>query len=454
MSAAASSVIHEPRPFESPGAWSIAATALLLAVVSFVVFFQAPVSHAGGDSIWVLHTSASLITNQTLDLQQFRELIGSYSSQPPALIESDGRLLNYFPWGASVVALPFLAVIWTASKMTGEGLGEQFITTLPLFGLESLVASMIGAATVGLFFILLHLCTRTILTPVALSLVFAFGTGLMSTTTRNMWIQGPAILLVVICLIILVSLEQREGLSFVPRDYLFAIGLGLTIALAYATRPTLALLGLISLVVTWRRGRIRLVAPFVFSVVVGLLAVTAVNLFYFGAIRPPYFDSRLQLSGSFWNAAAANLVSPGRGLLVWTPIVGFGLAMTLMRWRETSTLLRLLFIWVVVHLFVISSFPHWWAGATVGPRLMLDVMPALFLLLLPVFAFVESSVWLRPKRLLSICLLVCAVWGVAVNVRAAQRMSVVLWNWPTPGIPSIEEDPSRVWDWRDPQFLR
>lgn len=61
----------------------VAGTLAAVMLCAFWMFDRAPVSHAGGDSLWVVHTSASIVSDRDLDLSGYSPLIDEYLTQPP-----------------------------------------------------------------------------------------------------------------------------------------------------------------------------------------------------------------------------------------------------------------------------------------------------------------------------------------------------------------------------------
>src|SRR5205809_8123937 len=88
-------------------------------------------------------------------------------------------------------------------------------------------------------------------------------------------------------------------------------------------------------------------------------AFVAVNLATFDRLLPPYYaGNRLGLPGSMGDAFAANLVSPNRGLLVFSPVVLLAVAglVVARRQRSFSLLDAVAACRVVPHLLAISAF--------------------------------------------------------------------------------------------------
>jgi hypothetical protein len=93
------------------------------------------------------------------------------------------------------------------------------------------------------------------------------------------------------------------------------------------------------------------------------------------------------------------------------------------------------------HWILISIFSHWWAGHSYGPRLFTDVLPyAVYFLVRPVEA-----------RRRGAFLAVAAAISVFVHARGSISHATHAWN---DGPPDVDAAPARVWDFRDPQFLR
>jgi hypothetical protein len=194
----------------------------------------------------------------------------------------------------------------------------------------------------------------------------------------------------------------------------------------------------------------RLIASVLVALVVAAPGV-AVNLTHYGSVLAPYYEpQRLELSGPlFAEALAGNLVSPARGLLVYTPLVLLSLWGLVLeaRARTFTRLHGFLLAAVVLHWLVISTFPHWWAGHSYGPRFFTDLVPYLTFFLVPV---VRALGWRgeRTRRPLTATFAVLALVSLAIHSASSRR--VYQWN----SLPvDVDFHPERLWDWKDPQFL-
>jgi hypothetical protein len=262
----------------------------------------------------------------------------------------------------------------------------------------------------------------------------------------------------VVLLLLLHALWALEHPAALGRRWLptlLAALIGPLCVLAYATRPTAAVFAVAVVALLARRPR-----QLAWASTTGAVALAGfflLNRSMWGSWVQPYYRNRVGLSGTTFDALTANLVSPARGLLVWSPVVVLAaVAMVVALRRRTASWFDLvLTAWVLVHLVAVSVLrDHWWAGWSVGPRFLADVLPALFVLLAPFVASVVDQVRAGARPLPVAVLgvvVVLSAWGVFVNTRAGLRQSVQEWN-RTPV--SVDLDTGRVWDWSDPQFLR
>ncbi len=105
---------------------------------------------------------------------------------------------------------------------------------------------------------------------------------------------------------------------------------------------------------------------------------------------------------------------------------------------------------VVLHWVIVSRYPLWWLGHSFGPRAMTDILPLLvffvaFSLRLPACI----SAWTRTTVFACIGLLAAA--SVLIHAQGALRWGPREWN----AVPkNIDQNPARLWDWRDLQFAR
>ncbi len=433
-------------------------SALLAFFIPLLVFVASPVL-VQTDSVWTVPVAASVLREGDLALDEFGPELARRNHYGTIAVE--GRTYYYFPNTTSLVALPVVwafdqgahlaAAIYSPPGSKSErrvalwesnfhGTGK---VDLGSFIWAEHVAGSFFAALAALF---VFLTARRQASPAAawtVTLLFAFGTTAYSTASRVLWQHGPSMAAVAACLWIL----SRPRLA--RRDLVL---LGAVVGLAYTLRPTnsLTVLGVTSLLAirSWRQlpwyflGALVVAVPFVGH-----------SLSLYGSLLPPYFlPQRLEPGASrFWEALAGNLLSPARGLFVFSPFLVFALAYSVRCIARGSLQpLEVLSIGVITaHWLAISAFPHWWGGHSVGPRFFTDVLPCFAVLLLPPVARILAEP--RQQRPALALLVVSGVFSVLVHTWASVSYEPHRWN---DGPPSVDEAPNRLWDVRDLQFLR
>jgi hypothetical protein len=222
------------------------------------------------------------------------------------------------------------------------------------------------------------------------------------------------------------------------------------LAFAYVVRPT----NFISIIVItlyvfiyFRRYFFRYI---LWSVSIALLFFS-INLSIYNSLLPYYYQTgKLHGDVVLFTALAGNLISPARGLLIYSPVflLSFlGLWMKIRR-RELEAEDYFLGVIILGHWFLISYFPHWWGGHSYGPRFFSDMIPYLIYFMIPLFKYFQTVQFKRTSIALVAVLIAISSF---IHARGAFSRSVHDWNM----IPiNVDQRPERLWDYRDPQFLR
>jgi hypothetical protein len=279
-----------------------------------------------------------------------------------------------------------------------------------------------------------------------LALALALGTNLWACVSQTLWQQETSMFALMGCLALLDADRPT-------RRRLFLIGLLLGIAGSARPQvvPTVAVLAIFLLVRHGRRGALAL-APLA---ALAALVVCA-NLAWFGhplgavpaleALHPQIHGVSSSVGRAPWTAAAGLLISPSRGLLVFSPIVLVALA-GLSRTRKEGARSELAWCLAaaLVQLVAYCFYSVWWGGHTFGPRYALDVLP----LLVPACAAGLPAVLAR--RWSAAAATLALLWSVAVAAAGAFVYPAELWNQEPADVDRAHE---RLWEWRDSQIPR
>jgi len=402
------------------------------AMIPVLIFSIVAVTHFLGvitsyDSLWSIPIARSVLYQGNADLDEYADLLAKNRFYGIEFI--GGHYYAFFPIGVSLVAMPVVGVLDAAGIKPHDSKTEK------------LVASLVVALTAVLLY---GLARRSLDVPRALLLtfVFAFCTAAWSTASRGLWQHGPSMLMLTLTLWIIVEAETRPALITLA---------SLPLAFSYVIRPTNA----ISVVVLSLFVLIRYRAYFVRYVLLAQVIAIPFVLFSLSVYHSPlphyYASGRIGYASVFREALVGNLISPNRGLFVFSPVLLLSLSGAWRRLRHGGALLdRFLVVIVILHWLAISSFPHWWGGHSFGSRLFADMLPYFLYFMIPVMAALPGPPGLRRATRVSVAACLIAL-SFFINFRGANARAVYRWN----GSPvNVDDRPSRIWDWRDLQFLR
>jgi len=401
--------------------------AAILFCLVLLIYIRSPVM-TSSDSRWSVPTAKSLTKEGNTNLDEYRAFI----SQDDYRIEQrEGHLYTIFPIGSSLLAAPI-------AMITNENVIDE-----SYMDVERLVASLlIAVSSLFIYFISLSALENQKY-ALLMAIIFAFCTPTWSTASRALWQHGPSITLLTLALFIVFKAKNRSALI----QYL-----SLPLAFSYVVRPTnLIPFALFSLLVLFRYRKY-FIRYLLWSLTI-IVPFLIYNLsIYHSLLSPYYLPGRLDSHSHLFEALAANLISPSRGLLIYSPVFFlalYGIFLKLKRHRFEHLDFILCGI-IVLHWLAISSFPHWWAGHSYGPRFFSDMTPFFLYFLLPVVMDIRE----RKRKnwvFLTTLVLVLTALSFFINYRGAVSTEVFEWNiYPV----DVDLEPERIWDWKDIQFLR
>ena len=344
---------------------------------------------------------------------------------------------------AGLTALPVAGL----AAALGADLGNPYV----MFRVAGITAALLTAGSVvAIFFSALAFLSR----PRALVLagLYGFATCVWTIASQALWQQTPEIFFLSLGLLFLVRGQAA---------WLRGSGAGMALALAAACRPTAGMVALAAaayLAVSHRRA----LPAYVAGVLPVAAALLAYNLYYFGS---PLDFGQLAAGAAvaqwktgspdvwqtpLWLGAAGLLLSPSRGLLVYTPFFAAALAGAFIAWREPRYG-ALRFLTVAVPLLWLPAFAwfDWWGGWTYGYRPIVDSAPLLALLCIPALGALR-----RPA--LKGAFAAAAAWSLFVQVLGATTYAPDGWNARrpdgSPGNVDLPEHRDRLWSVRDSQI--
>lgn len=143
----------------------------------------------------------------------------------------------------------------------------------------------------------------------------------------------------------------------------------------------------------WRDPRAvlrRWLAPGVFTAL-GLAGQLWYNVHRFGRPFATGYEPGLRLAP--WEGWLGFLISPGRSLFLYNPVLLLAIPGALMLLRRARRETLLLLTVSLGHPFVYSFWHEWHGGQSLGPRYLLPALPLLMLLVVPVLARMGERRW-------------------------------------------------------------
>lgn len=328
----------------------------------------------------------------------------------------NGRVVSAYPIVAGLLNVPVYAV--------GHVLGADPMARRHTLSL--ITASLLCAgASLFMYLALLRVFRGSRGRALAFALVFAFATAAWSVASRGMWPHAPSLFFLSAAMALLSS--GGKGMAWS----------GLSLGLAVVNRPTNLLLALPLAIFVWRHGRQWFLA-FVGLAVLPAIAVALYSAGYLGDALAFGQDYRPGgFGGNVLSGLAGLLVSPSRGLLVFSPFFLFSAAGAVMAWRENDPLPRYLVAGTVLSLLLYARWGMWWGGASFGYRLLIELVPGLILL-----AAIAWRDLVAPRRALRV------VFGALVLVSVFFHF-LGAHVYPSRFNENLDFELGRLWDWRE-----
>ena len=363
----------------------------------------------------------------------FRACGASTATAPPKAPRSKGgppapgpndHVCSVFPPGMGLLALPFFL--------------PAIVAGLPALDLGLLlrVGHIAAAFYETLAALLLWATLRRLVSDRAalgLVLLYFLGTSVRTVASQALW-QHPGVHLAVALALFLVLHERWLSLR---REFLS----GLVLGLGGVVRQTTAIAA-----ISTAGLRIRATLVTLAGAALGIVPLLVFNWLAFGSPFEQGYGTK-----PFDTPAPEGMVgllfSPSRGLLVYEPWAALGIGgLAMARFssgRVAERLGTLLFVWVLV-LSLYSTYAEWWGGRVFGPRFLDDLAPVL---IVGLAWSIRSGGYAHP--IMRALLWISAAWSLLIFNAAA---FVYDQKWDTFPV-NVNDDPSKLFNWSDPQWL-
>jgi hypothetical protein len=317
----------------------------------------------------------ALVLDHTVVLDRFVPWLRGHVGYTRSVIsQAHGHYFSAYPIGSPLLVSPLYMPLIVIGRFVGWDPGS--LVTFARIA-EKFAATAIAALSAVLLLLLLKRVTAS-RWAWSLTLVYALATETWSISSQALWQHGPGELAIIGCLYCLERWSEnraRNGSLWLA---------GACAAAAFIFRPTnlallpAALAALLLANATLTQHLRLLAAP-----LIGALALASYNFFVFHRASGGY--PLILLHGSILPGLAGLFLSPGRGLLVYTPVALFALSTFSPRAaaarRQHNLILVTSTVFIVLESLLISRSIIWWGGDCWGPRLLTELCPPLIVLM-------------------------------------------------------------------------
>ena len=326
-----------------------------------------------------------------------------------------GVFADTFGVGAGLLALPAVAAVKLFDPALEQHPVRLWQTT------KFVAAASVAGSAVFLFF--LALATLGSRRAFLLALVYGLCTCVWSTSSQALFQHGPS------------QLFLAMGCYYLlrPQRPLHVLA-GLSFSLAVACRPTTILVlaaVVLMLGLRDRRAMVRVLAGAlpvaVLLVLYGLVVFD--NPFSTGQIgKGPHIAMMRTGNPDLWQTpfyfgALGLLVSPARGLLVYSPVAVVAVWGMVRVWRDRKQYHLQALSLATAGMFVIAAkWFDWWGGWCYGYRPIVDLIILLAFLAVPLVPWICA----RTRRLVVVSILAC--WSCFVQIVGAYGYDQSGWN--------------------------
>jgi len=417
------------------------AIAVLLATMSFVIFNANGRLISAADTYAARYLPFSILRNHGVLLDPVASSVAMGRSTPGLLGEAGtafwimrGRgehLVSKYPLAVPLVIAPlYLPAVRYLDAIAWD---PHIFDTLARV-MEKLSASLIAAASVAWLYLLLRRRSDR-RTAIFLSLVFAFGTTAWVISSQALWMHGLAQLLIIATLWLITG----------PVTPARVAAAGFLCALIAANRPPDAVLAAaLGLGGIWWAGKRW--PWFILAGAIPVALTLTYNLVVVGHVAGAY---ALSVHSSDFNdnvveGVAGLLVSPTRGLFVFSPFLLFVPVLLVRALRESSGRMLTLALCAAMVVQVVGyAMVDWRQGIAWGPRWLTDMVPLLVWMLPPIVASLS-----RAGRLLfgAACAAAIGVQAIGAFWYTGAIDTEVLTSKP-------DDRMQPMWEWRNAAFI-
>ena len=403
-----------------------------------------------GDTVPASMLPFSILENRSLFLDQFYLYFKSAYFPIYFVMETKGHYLSSYPIVTPTLITPIYVIPYLLLKIIQYPMdlfNPGFLAIV--YMLEKLSASLIAAIS-GIFVYLslkMLLNRKTALVGV---IIYAFATNTWATSSQALWQHGLVELLLSMMVYLILINEKTKS----SNNYIY---LGVLTGLFIFNRPVdspLLLPILYYIVISSKRN----ILSYLIAMFLSAAPFMFYNFYYFGNLFGGYGNllSQFSLSSANMINFMGLLISPSRGLFVYSPILILSILGYAKIGRVLNARIRTLFcifaFSILIQIVVYSCFRVWWAGWSYGPRFLTGMLPLLTILLGLYLTDHVSFRYLNTRKMVTLIFIFLLI-SFSVFTQLVGVFCYPNGNWDSDPY-NVDLHPERVWDIKDTQIMR
>ncbi|WP_414514525.1 glycosyltransferase family 39 protein [Nostoc sp. PCC 9305] len=430
-----------------------------------VIYLANGVTLSSTDTVPNTLLAFNLLENNTFNLDAFRSsrfCTNSYVNCYFFAEGNHGHLSSIYPIGTAIVTFPLYLIFYAYLKLISFYGSASLDLTSASFEIyrvffEKLAATLTTAITVVIFYLSVRLKFSLSISLLS-TFIFAFATNIWMTSSQGLWQHTASNLALVSMIFSLLKANRASEKS----QKIWLLIAGVACGLLPGIRPTSTLYTIAAIIYSIFTYRFQSI--YLFFGLVSALPSIAWNLYYFDNLtggyskmfpKPPY---KFTFS-NFIKASLGTLISPSRGLLVFSPIFLYSLPGAYQVFKlKAGKDEKLIGCMTIASLALLANYFFylvWWAGHSYGPRFMTDMMPVVcylisYFLVHPFQKLIHLPKILYTKSLV-IFIVIVTFSTFTQFVGAFGANPGYMWN----GVPiNVDSNHYRLWSFKDSQIER
>ena len=366
----------------------------------------------------------SLIYERDFD---FNEFVDGNTDSLYWFQNNNGKILSNYPIVPGLLNLPvhLIAFIFGVNLLENN------------FLLSTISASWISSLSVAFMYLCLVKICRKRRNAVLFALIYSFATPVFSTVSRGTWQHAPSLLFLTISLLILLSKNKHN----IPYS-------GFFLGMVLFNRPSNIMIILPLIIYTFFEYREQF-KKYILFMAVPLIFMSLYIADYWHptslSIELIYpIENQVDFRGNFFSGLLGQLISPSRGVLIYTPLFIF--SFIFLFYSLISKKIDLIYKYLAISaIFLILVFSwKWWAGWTFGYRYLIELIPLLIIFL----AFFYERV-IQKNKYLKIIFMLFLFISMYIHFLGAYYYPCGFDYFPN----DINHNTERLWHIKDSQII-